>query len=93
MSSLDINHLNSNNIKLPPLSQLGLNFNQDPKTQTKTEDALPKKIVELPDDEKTKIIQNDEFLKFFTKNVRILEKALDQDDIFFDYAGNDRNKE
>jgi hypothetical protein len=88
-----MNHINSNSIKLPPLSQLGINFNQDSKTQSKSDDTISRKTLELPEDEKTKIIQNDEFLKFFTKNVRILEKALDQDDIFFDYAGNDRNKE
>ena len=86
-------NINSNSLKLPPLSQLGINLNQDSKTQNKTDDVPVRKVVELPEEEKTKIISNDEFLKFFTKNVRILEKALDQDDIFFDYAGNDRNKE
>jgi hypothetical protein len=32
-------------------------------------------------------------MTFFTKNTRILERALDQDDIFLDYGGVDTNKE
>ncbi len=48
---------------------------------------------DIGDDEKTRIIQSDDFAKFLSKNTRILERALDQDDIFFDYAGKEKNTE
>jgi hypothetical protein len=48
---------------------------------------------DIGDDEKHRIIQSDDFAKFLSKKTRILERALDQDDIFFDYGGSDKNKE
>lgn len=46
-------------------------------------------IKEITDEERQLTIQSDEFLNFFMKNTRILEKALDQDDIFFEYGAKD----
>ena len=39
------------------------------------------------------MLESDDFLNFFMRNSRILEKALDQDDIFFEYGANDKNSE
>lgn len=50
-------------------------------------------IKEANDEERIRAIQSEDFSKFFSKNAKILERALDQDDIFFDYSGADRNKE
>ena len=50
-------------------------------------------IKEATDEDRIKILQNEEFMRFFSRNTRILEKALDQDDIFFDYGGLDKHKE
>ncbi|CAF0703857.1 unnamed protein product [Brachionus calyciflorus] len=43
-------------------------------------------IKEITEEERQKAIESDDFLNFFMKNTRILEKALDQDDIFFEYG-------
>ena len=50
-------------------------------------------IKEMSDEERNRLLQSDEFLNFFTKNTRILEKALDQDDIFFEYGASDKKNE
>jgi hypothetical protein len=47
----------------------------------------------IDDAERVTLIKSDDFMTFFTKNTRILERALDQDDIFLDYGGVDTNKE
>lgn len=47
-------------------------------------------LKELDDDERQKVIESDEFLSFFMRNTKILEKALDQDDIFFEYGATDK---
>ena len=51
------------------------------------------KDMTLNEDERQKLLDSDDFLSFFTKNTRILEKALEQDDIFFEYGAGDKNKE
>jgi hypothetical protein len=38
------------------------------------------------------MLETDDFMSFFSRNAKILEKALDQDDIFYDYGAN-KNKE
>lgn len=48
---------------------------------------------ELSDEERQRMLDSDDFLNFFMRNTRILEKALDQDDIFFEYGANDKNTE
>ena len=48
---------------------------------------------EISDDERQRLLESDDFLNFFTRNTRILEKALEQDDIFFEYGANDKNNE
>jgi hypothetical protein len=50
-------------------------------------------IKEMSDEERSRMLQSEEFLSFFTRNTRILEKALDQDDIFFEYGASDKNNE
>lgn len=49
-------------------------------------------LKELSDEEKQRAIESDEFLNFFMRNTRILEKALDQDDIFFEYGAKETNE-
>lgn len=44
---------------------------------------------EMDDDERQRLIESDEFLGFFMRSTKILEKALDQDDIFFEYGATD----
>lgn len=46
---------------------------------------------ELSDEERQRMLDSDDFLNFFMRNTRILEKALDQDDIFFEYGAKDKN--
>lgn len=46
-------------------------------------------LKEIDDDEKQRLIESEEFLSFFMRNTKILEKALDQDDIFFEYGATD----
>lgn len=43
-------------------------------------------LKEMDDDERQRLIESDEFLNFFMRSTKILEKALDQDDIFFEYG-------
>ena len=52
-----------------------------------------KKAKDLSDEDKQKMLETDEFMNFFMRNTRILEKALDQDDIFFEYGASDKNNE
>jgi len=42
--------------------------------------------VEISDEERQRLLDSDDFMNFFMRNTRILEKALDQDDIFFEYG-------
>lgn len=51
------------------------------------------KDLSLNEEERQRLLDSDDFLNFFTKNTRILEKALEQDDIFFEYGANDTNNE
>lgn len=51
------------------------------------------KDMTLNDDERQRHLESDDFLSFFTRNTRILEKALEQDDIFFEYGANDTTNE
>lgn len=44
---------------------------------------------EMDDDERQRLIESDEFMGFFMRSTKILEKALDQDDIFFEYGATD----
>lgn len=46
-------------------------------------------LKELDDDERQRMIDSDDFMSFFMRNAKILEKALDQDDIFFEYGATD----
>jgi hypothetical protein len=50
-------------------------------------------LKELNEDERQRVIESDEFLSFFMRNTKILEKALEQDDIFFQYGAIDKNSE
>jgi hypothetical protein len=50
-------------------------------------------IKELSEEERHRAIESEEFLSFFTRNTKILEKALDQDDIFFEYGASETNNE
>ena len=54
---------------------------------------LVKTLKELSETERQRLLDSDDFLSFFTRNTRILEKALEQDDIFFEYGAGDKNKE
>lgn len=47
----------------------------------------------MSDEERQRLLESDDFLSFFMRNTRILEKALDQDDIFFEYGASDKNNE
>ena len=47
----------------------------------------------MSETERQRLLDSDDFLSFFTRNTRILEKALEQDDIFFEYGAGDKNKE
>ena len=51
------------------------------------------KIKEINEEERQHLMESDEFLSFFMRNTRILEKALEQDDIFFEYGARDKNTE
>jgi hypothetical protein len=51
------------------------------------------KLAEMGEDERQRLIESEEFLNFFMRNTKILEKALDQDDIFFEYGASDKNNE
>uniref|UniRef100_A0ACB8FUT6 Cytoplasmic dynein 1 intermediate chain 1 n=1 Tax=Sphaerodactylus townsendi TaxID=933632 RepID=A0ACB8FUT6_9SAUR len=45
---------------------------------------------ELTEEEKQQILHSEEFLMFFDRTIRVIERALAEDsDIFFDYSGRD----
>lgn len=45
---------------------------------------------ELTEEEKQQITHSEDFLVFFDKTIRVMERALAEDsDIFFDYSGRD----
>lgn len=47
---------------------------------------------ELTEEEKQQIVHSEDFLIFFDRSIRIMERTLSEDlDIFFDYSG--RNME
>ena len=50
-------------------------------------------IKEMSEEERLRMLESDDFVNFFMKNTRILEKALDQDDIFFEYGATEKNTE
>ena len=50
-------------------------------------------LKELNEEERQKVVESEEFLNFFMKNTKILEKALEQDDIFFQYGAIDKNNQ
>ena len=50
-------------------------------------------LKELSEEERGRVVESDEFLNFFMRNSKILEKALEQDDIFFEYGAIDKNNE
>uniref|UniRef100_H0VIB7 Dynein cytoplasmic 1 intermediate chain 1 n=1 Tax=Cavia porcellus TaxID=10141 RepID=H0VIB7_CAVPO len=57
--------------------------NQDKKPEVK--EAPPR---ELTEEEKQQILHSEEFLIFFDRTIRVIERALAEDsDIFFDYSG------
>ncbi|XP_049749252.1 cytoplasmic dynein 1 intermediate chain 1 isoform X4 [Elephas maximus indicus] len=57
--------------------------NQDKKQEVK--EAPPR---ELTEEEKQQILHSEEFLIFFDRTIRVIERALAEDsDIFFDYSG------
>ncbi|XP_025004215.1 cytoplasmic dynein 1 intermediate chain 1 isoform X8 [Excalfactoria chinensis] len=59
--------------------------NQDQKQETK--EAPPR---ELTEEEKQQVLHSEEFLIFFDRTIRVIERALAEDsDIFFDYSGRD----
>lgn len=45
---------------------------------------------ELTEEEKQQVLHSEEFLIFFDRTIRVIERALAEDsDIFFDYSGRD----
>uniref|UniRef100_A0A8B9K9R1 Dynein, cytoplasmic 1, intermediate chain 1 n=1 Tax=Astyanax mexicanus TaxID=7994 RepID=A0A8B9K9R1_ASTMX len=57
---------------------------EDPQETTKD---LPR---ELTEEEKQQIVHSEDFLMFFDRSIRVMERALAEDsDIFFDYSGRD----
>jgi hypothetical protein len=50
-------------------------------------------LKEVNEEERLRLLESDDFLSFFKRNARILEKALDQDDIFFEYGASEKNAE
>ncbi|XP_050797676.1 cytoplasmic dynein 1 intermediate chain 1 isoform X7 [Gopherus flavomarginatus] len=59
--------------------------NQEQKHEVK--EAPPR---ELTEEEKQQILHSEEFLIFFDRTIRVIERALAEDsDIFFDYSGRD----
>jgi len=50
-------------------------------------------LKEVNEEERLRMLESDDFLNFFKRNARILEKALDQDDIFFEYGASEKNAE
>ncbi|NXC40959.1 DC1I1 protein, partial [Penelope pileata] len=59
--------------------------NQDQKQEMK--EAPPR---ELTEEEKQQVLHSEEFLIFFDRTIRVIERALAEDsDIFFDYSGRD----
>ncbi|XP_070623395.1 cytoplasmic dynein 1 intermediate chain 1 isoform X5 [Erythrolamprus reginae] len=59
-------------------------------TQEKTQDVKEAPPRELTEEEKQQILHSEEFLMFFDRTIRVIERALAEDsDIFFDYSGRD----
>lgn len=45
---------------------------------------------ELTEEEKQQVVHSEDFLLFFDRSIRVMERALAEDaDIFFDYSGRD----
>ncbi|XP_056656663.1 LOW QUALITY PROTEIN: cytoplasmic dynein 1 intermediate chain 1 [Monodelphis domestica] len=56
-----------------------------PEEKQEVKEAPPR---ELTEEEKQQIVHSEEFLIFFDKTIRVIERALAEDsDIFFDYSG------
>ncbi|XP_053120832.1 cytoplasmic dynein 1 intermediate chain 1 isoform X8 [Hemicordylus capensis] len=59
-------------------------------TQEKKQDVKEAPPRELTEEEKQQILHSEEFLIFFDRTIRVIERALAEDsDIFFDYSGRD----
>ncbi|XP_015213399.2 cytoplasmic dynein 1 intermediate chain 1 isoform X6 [Lepisosteus oculatus] len=60
---------------------------QDEEEKQDTKEAHPR---ELTEEEKQQVLHSEEFLIFFDRTIRVMERALAEDsDIFFDYSGRD----
>jgi len=72
----------------------GTDANDNINDEKSIDDRLKQfKDMSLNEDERQRLLDSDDFLSFFTRNTRILEKALEQDDIFFEYGAGDTNNE
>ncbi|XP_070537114.1 cytoplasmic dynein 1 intermediate chain 2-like isoform X2 [Ptychodera flava] len=62
----------------------------EPLKEEVTEEEVKEVIRELTEEEKQHIVGSEDFLKFFDRSSRVIERALCEDiDIFTDYAGGD----
>ncbi|RXM32251.1 Cytoplasmic dynein 1 intermediate chain 1 [Acipenser ruthenus] len=60
---------------------------QDEEQKEEAKEAHPR---ELTEEEKQQVLHSEEFLLFFDRTIRIVERALaEESDIFFDYSGRD----
>jgi hypothetical protein len=77
--------------KMEQLKNLEKQLNDDIKS---IDDGVKKmQMKELDEDERQKVIESEDFLNFFMKNTKIIEKALDYDDIFFEYGSTDKDNQ
>ncbi|CAM4631610.1 unnamed protein product [Leuciscus chuanchicus] len=60
---------------------------QDEEESKETKEGHPR---ELTEEEKQQVLHSEEFLIFFDRSIRVMERALAEDsDVFFDYSGRD----
>ncbi|XP_071941980.1 cytoplasmic dynein 1 intermediate chain 2-like isoform X2 [Antedon mediterranea] len=65
---------------------------EEPQPEEKEEE--PEVVKELTSDEKQQIVNSSDFLSFFDRASRVMERALfEESDIFMDYTGEERDRE
>ncbi|XP_053571687.1 cytoplasmic dynein 1 intermediate chain 1-like [Bombina bombina] len=70
--------------------ELKTDHDSELENQEKKEDAKEAPPRELTEEEKQQVLHSEEFLIFFDRTIRVIERALAEDsNIFFDYSGRD----
>uniref|UniRef100_W5LEF8 Dynein cytoplasmic 1 intermediate chain 1b n=1 Tax=Astyanax mexicanus TaxID=7994 RepID=W5LEF8_ASTMX len=73
--------------ELPVVKTKPQSDEQEEEDPQETNKDLPR---ELTEEEKQQIVHSEDFLMFFDRSIRVMERALAEDsDIFFDYSGRD----